>query len=327
MSNEFIGRRRAIGIGKETVAGTGVTPTFWLPFAEASMKPVIEKARDTGAYNVIDEVRDSETVKKMTETSISAILRDDWFGLILLGALGSVSSAVVSGSVKDHTFTVDQTNNHKSFSLVGYDPVDEFRSTYNLLDSLEIEAVTGDFVKMTAVFKGKSIAATSGSSVTYTDSNEFLAKHCTVRIAPDSTGVDAAATVAVTRFRLTIQKNVVDYLAFGDDDVASLHNQQLTVTGEFEMLYNSIYYRDAVQATGDDAKKAIKLTMTNSDVTIGGSYYPTLTVLLYKAALETWSQSEEINGLVRQTVGFVGEYDVDNSKTMQMILRNTTASY
>jgi hypothetical protein len=108
MANEHIGRLESIGIGKESTHGTAVAPSFWIPKVQGAMVPIAEKARDTGAYAVIDELRSTETVKKMTETSFSAIVRDDWFGLILLAAFGTVNSAVVSGSIKDHTFTVKQ---------------------------------------------------------------------------------------------------------------------------------------------------------------------------------------------------------------------------
>lgn len=277
MANEHIGRLESIGIGKETVHGTAVTPTFWIPKISGSMTPVVEKARDTGAYGVIDELRATDTVKKMTETSFSAIVRDDWFGLILLAAFGQVNSAVVSGSVKDHTFTVKQDNDHPSFTINGKDPVSQEQAPYSLLDELEVDAVTGDFVKITAKFKGKTLASTSGLSVAFTAGNDFLSKHCTVKIAPTAAVVSAAAAVDVTRFKFTINKNVTEYQAFANADIASLFTQQWTVKGEFEMLYNLVYYRDLLIDEGEVAKRAIEFKMTNSDVTIGESYNPTET--------------------------------------------------
>jgi hypothetical protein len=196
-----------------------------------------------------------------------------------------------------------------------------------MLDELEVDAVTGDFVKITAKFKGKALDSTSGLSVAFTAGNNFLSKHCTVRIAPTAAVVSAAAAVAVTRFKFTINKNVIDYQAFGDADVNSLFNQQWTVKGEFEMLYNSVYYRDVFQDEGDDSKRAIEFKLVNSDVTIGGSYNPTLTFTFYKVGLTSWQKSAENNSIVRQTVGFEAEYSVSDSKTMQGVLRNLTASY
>lgn len=328
MANEHIGRRRAIGLGKESTPGTGVSPTFWVPFIQGDMVPVISKASDTGAYQRIEELSDSETVKVLTETTITAIMRDDWIGLMLLGIFGTVNSATVSGAVKDHTFTVAQTNTHTSFTVVKKDPVAEERSVYSLFDSLEIEAVVGDFVKVTAKLKGKKIATTTGNTVSFgSSSNEFLAKHCALKVAPDSTGIAGATAVAVTRFKITIEKNVVDYQAFGDVDVNSLFNQQFTVKGDFELLYNLTYYRDAVISNDTGSKKAMQLVMSNTDVTIGGSYNPTLTINFYRAALTTWAETNDNNQIVRQTVGYECEYSVADGKALDAVLRNTQASY
>lgn len=328
MSNEHIGRLRAIGLGKESTPGTGVAPTFWIPFMQGDMAPVVTKAQDTGAYNVIEELRDSETTKVMTETSLTAIMRDDWIGLLLLGIFGQVSTGTVSGSVKDHTFTVAENNTHPSFTVVKKTPVAEERSVYSLFDSIEIDAAVGDFVKVTVKLKGKKVGTTTGSSISYpSTSNDFLAKHASVKIAPTSAGLSGATAVAVTRFKLTIEKNVVDYQAFGDNDVASFFNQQFTVKGDFEILYNAVYYRDAVIANSSDSKKAIEFKLTNTDITIGGSYNPTLTFTMYQAALTTWSETNDNNQLVRQTIGYECEYNVAASAAIQAVLRNLTASY
>lgn len=328
MSNEHIGRLESLGITKESTSGTAEsTPTYWLPKISGFMKPVAEKAKDTGGYGVIEELYDSETVKTMTNTEVAAIVRDDWIGLLLLGALGQVSSANVAGSVYDHTFTVAQSNTHPSFTLFGKDPVSQETSAYNMIDNFEIEAVTGDFVKVKVNFKGMEISSTTGLSVSFTEGNEFLTKHCDVKIAPDSSVVAAAASVDVTRFRLTVNKNVVDYQAFGDANVNSFFNQQFTVTGEFEILYNSVYYRDIFLDEGDDTKRAVQFTLTNTDVTIGSSYNPTITVLLYRVSLTSWEKTDDNNSIVRQTIGFEGEYDVTNAKSIQVTLRNTESSY
>lgn len=112
MPNEHIARKQAIGIGKETTSGTAVSAASWIPKKEGGLKPVFEKAVDDSAYGVIDEVYDSQTVKNMTEASPGGILRDNWFGLLLLGALGqetlckTVTLASISGGTPARGDTV-----------------------------------------------------------------------------------------------------------------------------------------------------------------------------------------------------------------------------
>lgn len=85
----IIGRLHAIGLGKESVRGTAVAATVWIPKQDGALNPAFEKAVDNSAYGVIDEIFDSQTVKDMSMLSLEGVLRDSWLGNLLLGALGS----------------------------------------------------------------------------------------------------------------------------------------------------------------------------------------------------------------------------------------------
>ena len=102
MSNEHIGRRQSIGLGRESVAsGTSAAATAWLPKVSGVFKPKFESVKDDSAYGVIDEVYDSQTTKNMTEVEISGIVRDSWIGSLLHGAMGSwtpVSCITITGA-------------------------------------------------------------------------------------------------------------------------------------------------------------------------------------------------------------------------------------
>ena len=90
---EHIGRRQAVGIGKETTAGTKVSATNRIPKTSGVMTPVIETLKDTAGYGVIDEVYDVQPVKEHTELSIEGTITDKTFGFLLLGALGTVAKS------------------------------------------------------------------------------------------------------------------------------------------------------------------------------------------------------------------------------------------
>jgi hypothetical protein len=87
-----IGRKQAIGIGKEVTAGTGVAATDWIAKISGVMTPNIETLQDTAGYGVIDEIYDVQTVKEHTDINIEGTVSDDSFGLLLNGALGTVST-------------------------------------------------------------------------------------------------------------------------------------------------------------------------------------------------------------------------------------------
>lgn len=383
MSNEHIGRKQIMGLGKETTSGTGVAASAWIPTEDRDFKPVSGKAKDMSAYGVIDELYDSQTTKNMTEVMMAGILRDTFLGYLLLAAFGTqytciamtmaslsgvftvgetVSQAVslatgtvrrvddttvwievatgtfTSGSntvtggtsgatgtpsfesaVRDHIFMRNNTNNHQSFTLYKTDDLQTDRAAYGMLDTLDLEMVVGDFAKFNSTWKAKQSESSSGTP-SFSAENGFFAKHATLKLASAVSGLSAASATPVSRCKFSIAKNLIDYQAFGDDDIASIHNQQFAVTGDLEALYNSTTLRDLqINST----KRAMRLEITNTDVTIGSASNPKLTVELARASFEEWSNKSGNNELVKQTMGFSGEFSTTDSYTATVILRNT----
>lgn len=239
---------------------------------------------------------------------------------------GATSGATATGgtiqtpsAVRTHVFRRANTNSHPSYTIYGSDPVGNERATYCMLDSLEIECVVGDYCKFTAEFMGKKITTTTAQTPSYTEASNFLAKFATVKIENTFTALDAGTPVSVERFKITFTKNLESYQAFGDTDVASLHNKRFDVVGDMDLIYNSTTHRDAV---ANSTKKAIRLTINNTDVTIGTTT-PMMQIDMPQVSFSEWSRSGENDELVRQTIGFIAEFNVDRSMTAEALLRNT----
>ena len=104
MAEAFIGRLSAIGLGKETTRGTKVAPKVWIPKTTGVLGPSFEVATDDSGYGVIDEVFDTITTKNLSKLNLEGIVRDDFIGYLLLGALGSYEKLkVFKGSVTGGT--------------------------------------------------------------------------------------------------------------------------------------------------------------------------------------------------------------------------------
>jgi hypothetical protein len=239
-------------------------------------------------------------------------------------ASGTAGTLLATGTGSDHIFPRLNSNNHAAYTFFGHDPIGDEYASYCMLDSLDIEGKVGDYFKFNASYKGKKLVSTSGLTPSYAAENPFLPKFATLLRAADTASLYSASAVAVERFKMTVQKNVVPYQIFGDTDVNSLHNQQFGLVGELDLKYNATTWRDYMTAS---TKSALRLTVANTDNAITGSFYPTFEVEIPQAYITEWSRSEENNSLVRQTVGFRGVFNVSSSRTLIMRLRNnyTTA--
>ena len=388
MANEHIGRKQAIGLGKESTSGTSVAVGTWIPKMSGTFKPVFEKTVDDSAYGVIDEIYDSVVAKNMTEVEVEGIARDEYIGDFLLAALGTadkcdiititgesggtpargdvVSSvtdswagvlkklftvsattyyavsttsgtltssgtdltngtwtggtwAILSG-VTGHFFSRLNTNSHPSYTIYGSDPIGDDLASYCMLDTLDLEASVGEFMKINAKFMGKKIESASSQSPSYTAETAFLAKYANVYFGDAESDLNGATAVDLQRFKVSIAKNLMDIQNFGSVDVDSFHNQQFNVSGDMEAIYNSNTLRDYV---ADSTKKACRLAVINTDATaLSGAIYPSVYIDIARASFEEWDRSGDNNAIVTQTLGYSAEFDVSTAMSVEVLLLN-----
>jgi len=64
--SKFIGRKVAIGIGKESVRGTAVVPTFFTPHLELTLDEKITQAIDESTVSRIEDAVDAKVTERMS---------------------------------------------------------------------------------------------------------------------------------------------------------------------------------------------------------------------------------------------------------------------
>lgn len=316
-----IGRKQAIGIGKEITAGTKVSASIWLAKTSGVMQPMIETLQDTQGYWVIDEVYDVQPIKEHTELSVEGTISDLSFWFILLSALGT---AGVSGSGPyTHAFTRNNTNSHQSFTVWWYDPVATWSSAFAMLNSLEISAVAGEYATFKMDMIGKKTVTESTPSVSYASENLFRARDCKVYIADTEAGLASATAIPINSITLKIEKNLYVHQNIGTLDIDSIYNQQLNVSGEFEGLFTAKTYQDFVR---NGTKKYMKIELINTDVTLTPSGNPTISITLAKVWFESWEQGSDNNDIIKETVWFIGAFNNTDGYTIKASMINSRST-
>lgn len=392
-----IGRLQKLGFAKESVSGTEVAATDWMPKTEGGLVPVIETVDNEAGYGNITKLRDAQVSKESTIINLAGTIDDKVFGHMLMAALGTAYAAVkipftaasgdfVEGEVvteststatatlrrldqatggatgdmylvpltgtltggqtltggtslktatggtlpvgpavgRSHVLRLLNSNAHPSYSFFEDNPIGDLKALWCMMDELDIEVVVGQYAKFTAKFMGKKIAASSGLAPVYATESPFLAKFATFKYASTFDGLGAASAVALERFKLNIKKNLELIQAFGSNDINSIHNKAFEVSGDFDLKYDSDTIRSLVSAS---TSEAFRLTMANTDVALG-SINPTLQIDIPQAGFKEWSKNTDNDGIVRQTVGFIVEYNIGRSMPLEALLINTrTTAY
>lgn len=323
--SKFLGRLADIGIAKEAVRGTAeTTATFWIPKLSLTLDDGIEQVVDESSVGVIEDSPNASVVGKFAMGEIEGNIGDKSFGLLLLAALGTVSTSGPSQTtVYTHAFSVQQDAQHDSLTLFLDDSNQDYKYALAVLDTLEITAAIGQFAKYKAAFRSK-VGGTATLTPSYTAENTFLPQHGTLGYASDLSGLGSATAVPIRSIKLTIQNNVEDDRKLGSLDPADILNRQFAIEGQVELVYNDNTFKTEMLA---DTAKALRIRLTNSDVTIGSSLNPQLTIDLAKVKFSEFSKNYENNDIVVATVSFKGHYSLSDSKMVAIELINTQASY
>jgi len=320
-----IGRLDAAGIGKELPKGTAVTPTYWLDTKSAKLNPKIASIKDESARGRIETPFHSDIAKKWSEPELGGIVYDRSFGLLLLAALGSVSTTADSpeAGVNTHTFSVKQDNDHPALTIVGKDGVGTKAAPYAVLNTLSIEANAEQYAEFSATFIAKALTDAT-ETVSRISENRFVPDHISVKIADDLSSLDSASAITVKNCKLNIEKNPEASYKLGSKEPEAINNGTFRVTGDLELKYEDETYFDLFEAR---TTKALRLTLENTDVTIGSASNPSITIDLARVVLEEWDRSNDLDGLPTQTIGFEAEFSVDDGEMISAVLVNTATSY
>lgn len=324
----FIGRQVDVGIGKESVRGTAVVPTFFIPQVSFEFNEQIQQATDGGSVGRIEGSIDQNVTEQFVEGTLEGIIRAESFGLLLLATMGAVVSNVDSpeAGVQTHDYTVDNSAQHQSLTIGVDDPNDPKEFALAMITSLSIEAALNEYITFTADIRAKA-GVTQSFTPSYTEADErkvFLPQHGTFKTAADLSGLGAAPEIKIRSFTLNIAKNVEDDQVIGNLAPDDILNKQFAVEGTVELLYDDSTFVTDLLA---DTAKAMRLTLANTDITIGSVTNPTLEIDLARVKFSEVSKPFTNDDLVVQTVSFTAHYDISDAAMIKVKLINETVSY
>jgi len=324
-----IGRLFQVGIAKETTRGTPQgSATFWIPFSELGIEEKDNKIFEEQAYGVIEDSIGSVITKQWAEGSLKAPIGDKHFGLVLLAALGDVSSSTHSGEtiVYDHAFSVQQGAQHQALTLFLDDPLagQDYKHALAVIDTLEINYEPGDYISYTTNVRAKK-GATATLTPALTTEGKFTHKHFTFKIASDLAGLGAGTAIALKSLTLSITKNLEDDDVLGSITPNDFLNKQFVIEGKLEALWQN--ESDFKTNTLAGTMKAVRLDLVNTDTTIGNAANPTVRIDLAKVTFTEITRPIQINEMVKQSVSFKAHYSTSDAKMIAALITNLTASY
>jgi len=322
--SKFIGATVDVGVAKEAVRGTAeAAASYWLPKISLSIDDTIEQAVDENSVGVIEDATDAKLVYKFAEGEIEAKIGDKSFGLILLSALGSVSSSGPTDSAYTHTFSVLQSAQHPSLTLFVEDGNQDYKHALGMVTGLEISAEVGKIITHKTNFRAK-VGATATLTPSYSAENMFLAQHIVFKTASTQAGLGAASAITIRSVNFKINKNVEDDKNLGSTEPTDILNKQFAIEGSLELVFDVNTMKTEMLA---DTVKAMRIDMINSDVLIGATSTPQLTFDFHAVKFSNFTRNYGNGDIVTATVDFKAFYKLADAKMVTCVLKNAVASY
>lgn len=319
-----IGRLVKVGLARETDRGVGVTPAIWIPQTSASLAARIEDARVEGAIGSIADSEGRLVVEKFAEGDIGGELRSQSIGYLLYALLGVSVPTGPTDESYSHAFSLSESNQHTSLSIVVKDENLDEMYKLSMLNSLEISVELGGLVQFVANFLTKKPVASSNTYTRPTDF-KFSKKHVKLYIATNLAGLDAAAALDLKHLTLSINKNAERDNALGTIQPVDILNKQISIEGSFSLNFEDNTYRDYM-LEGDE--KAVRIDIENTDQVIGGgTTNPRLRIELPKVDFSGFEPDRSLNEIVKQTLDFKANYHATNGLISTCELINAKEDY
>lgn len=317
--SKFVSRLGQLGVAIEATRGTPVAPTFWIPWAEMSFFDRVETAREEQGQGKIADSDSMYVTVKMGEGEVNSQLYDKAMGVILTGLVGAAPSTAGSNPYT-HTYTLSNTNQHKSLSLYWKDSDRSDMFPMSMISNYQLSVEPAGLVNHTVGFMSKASRDWSSQTPVYTSLGaKWLHQHVAVKLAANVGAIAAASPISVKSLELNINKNTVFDNVVGTVEPEDILNQQFTVEGSMTLNLESDTYKDLM--TGN--------TYRAMEIKLNGGTSSILTFQFPRVDFTEWEPDYSLNEIAKQTIQFKANYDQANALDIisTLTLVNAQVSY
>lgn len=315
----YVGRRGSLGIAKETNRGIAVAPAYWIPYNSISLDDKADIVDQDSAFGQIADADSSYITKKYGEGEFEYDLEDKALGVILAGLAGA--TPVSTGSTNyTHTYTLQNTNQHQSLSLLVQDPNLSRMFALGMINEFTIKVEPKGLVKCTVSFRSKKGMDFATQSAVYsTVGNKFIHTMLSFKLATNIAGIAASSAINLRSLELKVSKNVEDFNDMGTVTPSDILNKQLSVKGSIELGFNDATYKNYML---DGTTKALEILFTYGTNN-------SLQIQMPKVRFANWEPNKGLNDIATEKIEFKGLYDVTNTLNVisTLILKNQVSSY
>lgn len=316
--SKHVGRRGTLLIAKESSRGTAtITNGLWIPRSTISFDDKVETAREDEGLGRLADSDANFVTQKMAEGEIEAQLDDKNLGIILTSTLGS-SPVTTGGPTYAHTYTLSNSNQHQSLSILYQDPDTNKIFPMGVVNSLQITVEQNGIVMYTVGFMSRVGKDWTTQTANFTSQgSKFLHQHLVCKLAATVGALSGSTAVSLKKLELNFNANTKFDSVLGTVEPEDILGQQFSVEGTLELNKEDETYRNYM----------LNGTYRAMDITFSRAANSSLQLQFPRVDFTEWEQDRTLNEIVSQSINFKGNYDAANALDIisTCVLTNTYA--
>lgn len=318
-----IGRKGWIGLGFESTYGSPVAISDYTPFTAMTIKGMDEKINNEAAYGIREKVFSSVPGKKWSEGDLEMNLDGTYIGYLLGGALGTINTSTVTGAIRSHAITRNNSNTPKSLTVTqDRGGIDRQYYPGVAIKTLEIGVADGLATVKASVIGQHPITVTSGTLTTASGTGVYSFGDTQLAFGATVAAAAAAAPLKQHDLKITIENGSEAVFRHGNLNVDTVNHKEFTVSGEVSLYFENTTDRDAYYNT---SKQAAAIEFLGRG--IGSGYNESLTINVYQMRIDTFDLETGLANFYAEKLKWVAEYDNVNAKSVDAVLVNTKTGY
>jgi hypothetical protein len=321
---EFTGRQIELGVATEATRNTAEsTASKWVKNVTADIISQVEKIQDDNKRGRLEKHDGGRVVQKWLEGNLEGVMHIDAIGYMFHQLYGDVTTTTVSGSVKQHVFSLDQTITHPTLTFFAKDGgVNQVKLNGGVVASLELSATVDDYVRFTSTCVALKEAADT-STPTYGTEYDFIGRDVSIKVAATEAGLTSATALDAKNVTITWTVDNIRNHILGKYAPDANFNPNFDIEVSVTKDYTDNTFKDLFES---DDYKYVQIHI-EGEADIGAGNNPSLTLLLNKAQVTAWSRSGGADELVTEEFTLKGFYNSTDTEMSELTLINLTAEY
>ena len=317
-SDQYIGRREAVGLGIEGTPGTAVAPQTWLRWMDNDIQIRADVQENESAIGVVDRVSDSDIVSKHIEGRLGGNIGSRSIGYLLLGMFGTVSTGTAVSGIYPNTFSTKQSSIPTTLTIATSSPLQSKRHAYGVVETFELDAPAGKYVTVNALVKAR-IGATSTETVALPTEENFTSRHISLYLADDVAGLSGATKLKAASYKLTAERQTEAFLPLGENSsvpAVEFDAGSFEAKGELVVRLTDTQYETQFLA---NTVRAMKVVLANGN--------DSLEFTASKVRFRELEKSTDRDGVVTATLSYFCEFNTSTNASIVAVLKNPVATY